>query len=52
MAEDFDDHRRVFDGGDDLQGAAAVGAVFHVDVGTNPSFPNVPIGNPEEALKH
>ena len=32
MAEDFDNHRRIFDGGDDLQGAAAVGAVFHVDV--------------------
>jgi hypothetical protein len=22
MAEDFDNHRRIFDGGDDLQGAA------------------------------
>ena len=32
MAEDLVDHRRIFDGGDDLQGAAAVGAVFHVDV--------------------
>ena len=40
MAEDLDDHRRIFDalsfdaaqGGDDLQGAAAVGAVFDVDV--------------------
>ena len=27
-----DDHRRIFNGGDDLQGAAAVGAVLHVDV--------------------
>jgi hypothetical protein len=32
VAEDFDDHRRVFDGSDDLQSAAAVGAVFDVDV--------------------
>jgi hypothetical protein len=32
MAEDLDNHRRIFDGGDDLQGAAAVGAVFHVDI--------------------
>jgi len=29
MAEDFDNHPRIFDGGDDLQGAAAVGAAFH-----------------------
>ena len=40
MSKDFDNHRRIFDGGpstrlrtgDDLQGAAAVGAVLHVDV--------------------
>ena len=32
MAEDLDDHRRIFDGGDDLQGAAAVGAAFDVDI--------------------
>src|SRR5918992_410851 len=32
MAEDFDNHRRIFDRGDDLQSAAAVGAVFDVDV--------------------
>src|SRR5262245_53887634 len=32
MAEDLDDHRRIFDRGDDLQGAAAVRAVFDVDV--------------------
>jgi len=32
MAEDFDNHRRIFNGRDDLQGAAAVGAVFDVDV--------------------
>jgi len=32
MAENFDNHRRIFDGGDDLQGAAAVGAAFHVDI--------------------
>ena len=32
MAEDFDNHRRIFDGGDDLQAAAAVRAVFDVDV--------------------
>ena len=39
MAEDFDDHRRIFDpvlsgrrGGDDLQSAAAVRVVFDVDV--------------------
>ena len=32
MAEDLDDYRRIFDGGDALQAAAAVGAVFHVDI--------------------
>jgi hypothetical protein len=32
MAEDFDDHRRIFDRGDDLQSAAAVRAVFDVDL--------------------
>jgi len=32
MAEDFDNQRRIFDGGDDLQGAAAIRAVLHVDV--------------------
>ena len=32
MAEDLDDHRRVFDGSDDLQSAAAVRAVLHVDI--------------------
>ena len=32
MAEDLDDHRRIFNRGDDLQGAAAVGAVFDADV--------------------
>jgi hypothetical protein len=31
MSKDFDDHRRIFDGGDDLQGAAAGGAVFDVE---------------------
>ena len=40
MSEDFDNHRRIIDGGpstrlgtgDNLQGTAAVGTVFHVDV--------------------
>ena len=40
MAEDFDNHRRIIDGGrstrlrtgDDLQGTAAVRAVFHIDI--------------------
>ena len=32
MGEDLDDYRRIFDGSDDLQAAAAVGAVFDVDV--------------------
>src|SRR5262245_55256887 len=32
MTEDFDNHRRIIDGGDNLQGTAAVGTVFHVDV--------------------
>ena len=31
MREDLGDHRGIFDGGDDLQGAAALGAVFYVD---------------------
>jgi hypothetical protein len=26
------DHRRIFDGGDDLQGTAAVRAVFDIDI--------------------
>jgi hypothetical protein len=32
MAEDFDNHRRIIDGGDNPQGTAAVGTVFQVDV--------------------
>jgi hypothetical protein len=32
MAEDLVDHWRIFDGGDDFQSAAAVGAAFHVDI--------------------
>ena len=32
MAEDLDDYRRIFDGSNDLQGAAAIRAVLHVDV--------------------
>ena len=32
MGENFDDHRRIFDGGDDLQAAAAVRPMFNVDV--------------------
>src|SRR5262249_32729913 len=32
MAEDLVDHRRVCEGGDDLQGTATVGAVLHVDI--------------------
>jgi hypothetical protein len=31
MAEDFDNHRRIFNGGDDLQSAAAARAVFNVE---------------------
>jgi len=32
MTEDFDNHRRIFDRGNELQGSAAVRAVFDVDV--------------------
>ena len=32
MREDHDDHGGIFDSGDDLQGAPAVGAVFDIDV--------------------
>ena len=32
MAEDLDDHRRIFNRSDDLQGTAAVGVVFDRDV--------------------
>jgi hypothetical protein len=32
MGEDLDDYRRIFNGSDDLQATAAVGAVFDVDV--------------------
>jgi len=34
MGEDLGDHGRVEDGGDDRQGAAAVGAMFDVDIDT------------------
>jgi hypothetical protein len=30
--EDLGDHGRMFDGGDDLQGAAALGAVFPIEL--------------------
>ena len=32
MAEDFDNYRRIFDCGDDLQAAAAVRVVLDVDI--------------------
>jgi len=32
MTEDLVDHRRIFDGSDDLQAAAAVGAALDVKV--------------------
>ena len=32
MGEDLGDHRGVFDGGDDLQGAATLGTLFDVDI--------------------
>jgi len=32
MGEDPEDHWRIFDGGDDLQCAATVRAVFDVDI--------------------
>lgn len=32
MVEDFDNHRRMLDSGDDLQSAGAVRAVFDVNV--------------------
>ena len=31
MREDLGDHEGIYDGGDDRQGAAALGTVFHVD---------------------
>jgi hypothetical protein len=31
MSEDLGDHRGFFDGGDDLQGAAALGTLLHKD---------------------
>jgi len=33
MREDLGDHRRIFDGGDDLQGAATVRAMLNINVG-------------------
>ena len=52
MGEDFDNHRRIFDacpeprrrGGDDLQAAAAVRAVFDVDVEDPFEWPDAPGG--------
>jgi hypothetical protein len=32
MGEDLGNHGGVYDGGDDLQGAATMGAVFQVDI--------------------
>ncbi len=32
MCEDPGDYGRIFDGGDDFHGAAALGTVFHVDI--------------------
>jgi hypothetical protein len=32
MREDLGNHGGIFDGGDDLQGAAAVGAVLNIDI--------------------
>ena len=32
MGEDSDNHRRIFDCGDDLQGATALWAVFDADI--------------------
>jgi hypothetical protein len=32
MGEDLGDHDEIYDGGDDRQGAAAVGAVFNIDI--------------------
>jgi hypothetical protein len=32
MAEDLDDHRRIFDRADDLQGTAAIRAVLDLDI--------------------
>ena len=32
MRENVRDHRRIFDGGNDFHGAAAVRATFHVDI--------------------
>ena len=31
MGKDLGDHGGIYDGGDDCQGAAALGTVFHVD---------------------
>ena len=32
MSEDLGDHRGIFNGGDDLQGATAMGAALDVDI--------------------
>jgi len=32
MSEDFDNHRRIIDGGNNFQGTAAIGTVFNVEV--------------------
>jgi len=32
MGEDLGDHGGIFDGGDDLQGTAALGTLFHIDI--------------------
>jgi hypothetical protein len=44
MGEDFDNHRRIFDSGDDLQGTAAVRALFDVDVEDEPTMVSLETG--------
>jgi hypothetical protein len=53
MSKDFDNHRRIFDRGDDLQGAAAIGAVFHVDIEAKEVIPalQTPFNSQERAQR-
>jgi len=32
MGEDFGDHRGIYEGGDDLQGSAALETLFNIDI--------------------
>ena len=51
MREDLGDHDGIYDGGDDRQGAAAVGAVFNID-SEHPFEQPGPAQAPSDGVRH